>query len=117
MSVNIDNGPCIDDLFRRKIAEYLGSSYTDGDATIEQMSSELCMSRVQLYRKVKTLFGMSPTDLIRNYRLSRARALLSSGMSIAEVADATGFSTQAYFAKCFRSLYGMSPTQFKKKHE
>lgn len=117
LDLNIDNGPCIDDLFRRKIAEYLGSSYTDGDATIEQMSSELCMSRVQLYRKVKTLFGMSPTDLIRNYRLSRARALLSSGMSIAEVADATGFSTQAYFAKCFRSLYGMSPTQFKKKHE
>ncbi len=117
LDVNIDNGPCIDDLFRKKLSAYLEEKYRDENASIEQMSSSLCMSRVQLYRKVKAVFGMTPSDLIRNYRLSKARALLAEGNhSIGEVADETGFSSQAYFSRCFRTLYGVSPTDFKKEN-
>lgn len=72
------------------------------------------MSRVQLYRKTKTLTGKTPVEIIREERLKRARILLADeSISIAEVAYRIGFSAPSYFTKCYREYYGVAPSGIK----
>ena len=68
------------------------------------------MSRVQLYRKVKSLTGMTPVELLRKARLARGRQLLEvTDHSISEIAYDVGFTAPSYFAKCFKDEFGMKP--------
>ena len=68
------------------------------------------LSRVQLYRKVKALTTSSPVELLRTARLKRAyQLLLTSDLSISEVAYQVGFTAPSYFTKCFKEEYGMLP--------
>lgn len=103
----------MDDLFMRKFIALIEENYSDPDFSIEKGSEKLGLSRVHLYRKVKELSGITPTDFLRNYRLKRASALLRqrSG-TISEVAFATGFGSPAYFSKCFKAVYNITPTEF-----
>ncbi len=82
---------------------------------VAELANAVHLSRSQLHRKLKALTGQSPNELIRNYRLERALQLLQqqSG-SISEVAFQTGFSSPAYFSKCFSDRYGMSPGEVRK---
>ena len=75
------------------------------------MARDMAYSRTQLYRKVKELTGLSPLEIMRKARLSRAHDLLLRGMAPAEVAYATGFSTPSYFSKCYRAEYGHTPSE------
>lgn len=106
-------GLSFDDLFMRKFIALIEENYSDPDFSIEKGSEKLGLSRVHLYRKVKELSGITPTDFLRNYRLKKASALLKqrSG-TISEVAYATGFGSPAYFSKCFKAVYNITPTEF-----
>ena len=75
-----------------------------------ELANTIHLSRSQLHRKLKALTGQSPNELIRNYRLERAFQLLQqhSG-TITEIAFQTGFSSPAYFSKCFSDRYGYAP--------
>ena len=66
----------LDDLFMRKFIALIEENYSDPDFSIEKGSEKLGLSRVHLYRKVKELSGITPTDFLRNYRLKKASALL-----------------------------------------
>lgn len=78
------------------------------------MASDMSLSRVQLYRKVKALTGRTPVDIIRLSRLNRAKVLLAQGnKNISEVAYDVGFSSPSYFTKCFKEEYGMLPGEVK----
>ena len=103
----------LDDLFMRKFIALIEENYSDPDFSIEKGSEKLGLSRVHLYRKVKELSGITPTDFLRNYRLKKASVLLKqrSG-TISEVAYATGFGSPAYFSKCFKAVYNITPTEF-----
>ncbi len=82
----------------------------DSDLSVEEIGSELGLSRVQLYRKVKALTGLSPVELLRKARLDSAQQLLvSSDLSISEVAYKVGFSSPSYFSKCFKDEFGVVP--------
>lgn len=61
----------LDDLFMRKFIALIEENYSDPDFSIEKGSEKLGLSRVHLYRKVKELSGITPTDFLRNYRLKR----------------------------------------------
>ena len=103
----------LDELFMRKFADLLDVSYENTELNVEKISEELGISRVQLYRKVKEISGLSPVDYLRNYRLSKATTLLNQKRySVSEVAYRTGFSSPAYFAKCFKSVFNMTPTEY-----
>ncbi len=106
-------GSSMDDVFMRKFIALIEENYGDPDFSIEKCSEKLGLSRVHLYRKVKELSGITPTDFLRNYRLRKASSLLRqrSG-TISEVAYATGFSSPAYFSKCFKAVYNITPTEF-----
>jgi AraC-like DNA-binding protein len=68
------------------------------------------MSRSQLHRKLVALLDKSPSDLIRQTRLQRARDLLQrKAFSPSEVAFKVGFNSHSYFSKCFKEEFGVSP--------
>ena len=81
---------------------------------MERIGEEMGMSRVQLYRKVNQLSGMTPVELLRKSRLARGKQLLeASDKSVSEIAYDTGFSAPSYFAKCFKDEYGISPGEMR----
>lgn len=102
------------DSFQQKIYVILEKDLDNSSITVEFIANKLSMSRIQLYRKVKALTGMAVSDLVRNYRLKRAADFLSAGCSSAEAAYRSGFESPAYFSKCFRELYGKTPSEFRK---
>ena len=103
----------MNDRFLQRFVEMLETHYNDPDFNIEKGSERLGLSRVHLYRKVKEVTGLSPTDFLRNFRLQKAAQLLSQrAATISEVAYSTGFSSPAYFAKCFKALYAITPTEY-----
>jgi len=96
-----------------RLNEKLKKHIANPDMSVESISKELGISRVQLNRRLKLITNDSPGNYIRNYRLKHAAWLLvNKNMTIAEVAYAVGFSTQAYFSSIFKEHYGMTPTEF-----
>lgn len=84
----------------------------DENFSVVELSELLCMSRKNLHRKIKALTDQSPSLLIRSIRLGEAMKKLKEGRyNISEVAFMVGFSSPAYFTKCFQELYGMAPKE------
>ena len=102
--------PSPDDRFVALLREKLGNRLSDADLSVETLSADMGMSRVQLYRKLKALTGLTPVELIRQTRLHRARQLIQQGgMTVSEVAYEVGFSSPSYFIKCYKELFGQTP--------
>lgn len=105
----------VDTSFVTRLQDFIISNMANSDLSINDLCGEMHMSRVQLYRKCKSLTDVSPVELVRNLRLQKAKHLLeSSQLSVAEIAYEVGFSSPSYFAKCYRDQYGVSPTESKK---
>jgi AraC-like DNA-binding protein len=102
--------------FLTRFKAILEKHLTDSDLSVEDLGTEVGLSRVQLYRKVKALTGRSPGELLRTARLQRARQmLLTTDKTISEVAYDVGFSAPSYFTKCFRDEFGISPSELTNK--
>lgn len=98
--------------FMQKFNKCVEKHLSDSDLSVEDLGSDMCLSRVQLYRKVKALTGKSPVEIIRETRLLRASQLLAdSSLTISEIAYRVGFSSPSYFTKCYRDMFGKSPTE------
>lgn len=94
------------DSFRRTVGKHL----SDSSLSVETISSELGLSRVQMYRKVKQLTGSSPVEIIRVTRLKKAERLLkTTGRTVSEISYDVGFSSPSYFSKCFKDYFGIAP--------
>jgi signal transduction histidine kinase/DNA-binding response OmpR family regulator len=103
----------LDSNFLKKCNAIIEKHLTDNEYGVEQMSVEMSLSRVHVYRKIKHLTGLTVSEFIRNIKLKKAAVMLQeSGKTIAEVAYETGFSSPSYFSKCFKDLYNISPTEF-----
>lgn len=101
-----------DSMFMQKFTHAVEQRMEDPDLSVEDISSELCMSRVQLYRKVKALTGKSPVEIIRQMRLAKADRMLSeTSLNISEIAYSVGFSSASYFTKCYRDFFNRLPTE------
>lgn len=99
-----------DHTFIAQLRKTIRKHIPDSEYSVEDMGSELGLSRVQLYRKVKALTGFSVVDLLRKARLARAKQLLeTTDKNISEVAYEVGFATPSYFAKRFKEEFGISP--------
>lgn len=105
-----------DEKFVDKATRYIEQHLDDSDMSVEQMSTDIGMSRVQLYRRLVSLTGKTPSEFIRLIRLRHAARLLrESQMSVSEIAYKVGFSSPRYFSRCFEELYGFKPTEYKKQ--
>lgn len=103
----------IDDAFLRKFAEQIEAVYADPEYNVEKLSGTLGLSRGHLHRKIKELTGTAPVEFLRTYRLNKATQLLrQNAYTVSEVAYRTGFSSPAYFSKCFKAVYGVTPTEY-----
>lgn len=84
--------------------------------SVEQLSRDLCMERTGLYRKLTAMLDRSPSLFIRDIRLRHAAALVrEKKLSIAEIAEATGFSSSSYMSRCFQEVYGCRPSEYAEK--
>lgn len=106
----------IDNEFYARFIEIFNAEMGNADLNVDSMASKMGLERSQFYRKIKALPNYSPVELIRRLRLRRSRTLItSSDKTISEIAYETGFSTPAYFTKCYRDAYGETPTETRSK--
>ena len=101
-------------LFVEKFRTIIQGNLGNSDLNVETISHEMGISRAQLYRKIKSITGISPNDIIREARMKRADRLLeTTDKSVSEIAYEVGFSSPSYFTKCYREFFGRTPN---KKH-
>ena len=114
MGIEIVSG---DDRFTQRFFELIEKNISNPELGIDLLSRELGLSRANLYRKLKAVTELSPTELIRNKRLEvAAKLLLESDYTVSEVSVYTGFNSHAYFTNCFKSFYGYSPSEWVQRH-
>lgn len=114
--VSAEGGNDIDDEFYRRFIEKFNERIADADLNVDVLAASLGLGRSQFYRKIKSLTNYSPVELIRRLRLRRARTLLSTtDRTVSEIAYAVGFSTPAYFTKCYREAYGETPSEHRQR--
>ena len=106
-----------DETLLEKFMDVVNKNLNNPELNVEMLASELGISRVHLYRKLKQLTNQSAGELITNIRLKQASNLLTSkNINISEVAYAVGFSSTSKFSTKFKDLYGSSPSNYQKKH-
>ena len=102
----------VDNDFFNKFLALFEEKMSDASLNVEAMASDLGFERTQLYRKIKALTNYSPVELMRNLRLKKARHLLkTTDKTVSEICYDVGFSTPAYFTKCYREQYGETPSE------
>lgn len=100
--------------FIEKLNAHIEEHLCEETFYIEQLAEKMFMSRSNFYRKVKSLFGISPNDYMKTYRLRKAAEMIRSGdFLIKEIYEQVGFKTSSYFSACFREEFGMTPKQYK----
>ena len=100
-------------LFVGKVKQIVLDNLDKGDLSVEDVALKVGMSRSQLHRKLKYLTNYNPTEFIRLTRLEKAAELLKKGYTeIDQVGYAVGFNSHSYFSKCFKSHFGVTPSEF-----
>lgn len=103
----------MDEELIRKSVEIVEQRMADSGFSVEELSRELGMSRVNLYKKLLPLTGKSPIEFIRVVRIKRAAQLLEkTQLTISEVAYQVGFNNPKYFTKYFKQEYKVLPSQY-----
>ncbi len=103
----------LDEKFLEKVQITLDKSLVDPSFNVTEFSKTVGMSRMQLHRKLKALTGLSTTEFVRSQRLKLAADLLKkSDANVSEIGYTVGFNDHSYFTKCFKEMYGCSPTEF-----
>ncbi len=104
--------------FLNEMTGLIEQHIADSSFGVEQLSREMGLSRVQLYRKAQTLLGKNVNDYFTEIRLKKAKALLTeTSKPIAEIAYETGFSSPAYFTTFFKQHTQHTPSEFRKSPE
>jgi len=111
-----DNAPqkatTLDNVFIKKMIAYIFENIDRSDLSVESIAEHFFLSRSQLYRKTKSLTGVSVNELIRKVRLEEAKKMIKMGDgNISEISFKVGFSSPSYFAKCFKEAFGVLPTE------
>ncbi|SDP49723.1 Signal transduction histidine kinase [Mucilaginibacter sp. OK268] len=102
-----------DEAFIKKVLLLIEKNMANGDFSVEELSSELCVSRVTLYKRALALTGKSPVELIRSIRLKRAAQLLESGhLTISQISYKVGFKSQKYFVRSFKAEFNCLPSAY-----
>lgn len=102
-----------EDLLNRFV-EHINKNMSDINLSIDDIASDMCMSRSNLFRKIKQITGMGPNEYMRLARLKRAAELLQERRhSIADICMLVGFNSPSYFSSCFKKQYGCLPKDYK----
>ncbi len=100
-----------------KIVSEIDNHLDDPNLNVEKLCQEVGLSRAHLNRKMKELFGLTPSEFIRNVRLRKACELLHQpDVDISQIAYSVGFSSQPHFSTAFKRFTGISPTEYRQKN-
>lgn len=106
----------IDNEFYNRSLQHFKEVMSDPDASVDLLAGKLGLGRSQFYRKIKALTNYSPVELMRQLRLKQARHLLTTTeKNISEIAYEVGFSSPAYFSKCYREAFNETPTELRER--
>ena len=97
--------------FLDKLDHLILSNLLKTDLDVNFIADQMCMSDSTLHRRIKALTGITANEYIRKHRLTKAMQMLRSGTPISEVAMECGFNSPSYFTRCFKSEYGMLPSE------
>ena len=107
--------PSIDEQFLNNAIKIIEEHLSETEFDINTFADHLNMSKSSLYRKIKTMTGLSPIEFIRNIRLKHASQMLKGkSISVAEVAYSVGFADPKYFTSCFKSEFNITPSEYQK---
>lgn len=112
------NTPNYNEQLMERIMKVINENLSNPQLNIETLAQEIGISRTQLYRSMKEITGLNPSDFVRTIRLRQAAELLKDkNLNITQVAYSVGFSSQTHFSSAFKKQYGISPTEYKEKHK
>ena len=112
------NDESVDEKLLGAAMKYVESNISRSDLSVEELSRELGMSRVNLYKRLVAMTGKTPIEFIRVIRLKHAAKLLrETRMNISEVAYQVGFNNPKYFTKYFKEEFGMLPSVYQEKEK
>lgn len=101
-------------MFLERFKKAAKSHIDDANLRMDDLGSELSLSKVQMYRKVKALTGKTPAEVLREMRMQKAYSLLKqTDKTISEVAAEVGFAIPGYFSACFKKQFGINPTELR----
>jgi AraC-like DNA-binding protein len=102
-----------DILFLDSLTHKIEEQISNPDLSVTMLSAMLRVSHVNLYRKTKSITGLTVSEFIRNFRLSKAANLLKDGdKNVKEVMYDVGFNHCSYFSLCFKEMYGIPPRKY-----
>lgn len=105
-----------DEAFLKLITDLIDANIDNSELTIDDLVAETNISRKVFYNKVKSLTGLAPVEFVRDIRIKRAaHLLLSDKYMIKEVAYMVGFLDIKYFSRCFKQVYGVVPSAYRKR--
>lgn len=108
--------PDLDNEFYNRFLEIFSREMGNAELSVDILASKMGLERSQFYRKIKALTNYAPVELMRRLRLQHARTLITgTDKTISEIAYDTGFSTPAYFTKCYRDAFGETPSEARNK--
>lgn len=106
----------LDEKLIKRAIQYVEDNISRSELSVEELSSELNMSRVHLYKKMVSITGKTPIEFIRIIRLKRAAQYLrDSQQTISEITFQTGFSNPKYFRKYFKEEFGVLPSEYQER--
>lgn len=111
--LGVDKSASREDGFMTQLRNYVSENLSNSSLGVDDICFALGTSRTQLYRKVKSLTGLSTNEYIRIFRLKRAKQLLNSGnMNVSQTGYEVGFNSTSYFVKCFKDYFGETPNDY-----
>ena len=111
VSTDFDKG---EQHFIKRMNGVIVENLTNPNFSVEELARKMSISRVQLYRKIKAILGVSVSDHINEIRLEKAKELLKdTSLPISEIAYEVGYSSPGYFSTAFKNKYGITPNRFR----
>ena len=108
--------PIPGDAFLAKLLDVMDRQMDNNMLTVDELVDEMGMGRTVFFNKLKSMTGLSPVEFIREMRIKRAAQLLEEHKyNITEVTYMVGMNDSRYFAKCFKTTYGVTPSEYRKK--
>ncbi len=103
----------IDQKFIENLISFIEQHISDINLNVDQLAHHVNLSRIQLYRKIKAITGLSVIEFITSIRLKiAAKMILEKQYTYSQIAYETGFSSPSYFTKCFREHFGKTPSEY-----
>jgi signal transduction histidine kinase/ligand-binding sensor domain-containing protein/DNA-binding response OmpR family regulator len=105
---------CLDEQFMNRILSVIDEHLAEEEFSIEEFGKDVGMSRSQMHRKLKALTGKSASVYLRSVRLAKAKQMIEEKKgTISEISYQVGFSSPAYFSRCFKEEFGHAPSEVK----